>query len=255
MTAVKLGKTVKVSESTVVRFAAKLGYDGYPEMQKALQEMIRNSLTSVQRIDAAKETISDRNILERVLHINIDEIRSTLESSSPEAFNACVETIAGAKRIFILGMRSSACAALNYYLNLLFEDVFLLENDISGEIYGRLIRLTPDDVMISVSYPRYSKKTLEATMFAKKQGAKIVSMTDSLNSPLAPYSDHVLISSNKMISFVDSLVSSMSLATALIVAISLKKEWEQPDIFEKLERIWADTMVYDKKNMYEKKDL
>ena len=166
-------------------------------------------------------------------------------------------TIAGAKRIFILGMRSSAAVAafLNYYLNLLFEDVFLLENDISGEIYGRLIRLTPDDVMISVSYPRYSKKTLEATMFAKKQGAKIVSMTDSLNSPLAPYSDHVLISSNKMISFVDSLVSSMSLATALIVALSLKKEGELPDIFEKLERIWADTMVYDKKNMYEKKDL
>ncbi len=251
MTAVKLGQAVKVSESTVVRFAAKLGFVGYPEMQKALQEMIRNSLTSVQRIDAARETISDRNLLERVLHFNIEEIRSTLETSSPEAFNACVETISGAKRIFILGMRSSAAVAafLYYYLNLLFEDVFLLENDISGEIYGRLMRLAPDDVMISVSYPRYSTKTLEATMFAKKQGAKVVSMTDSYNSPLASLSDHVLISSNKMISFVDSLVSSMSLATALIVALSLKKEGELPGIFERLEKIWADTMVYEKKNV------
>ena len=153
MTAVKLGKTVKVSESTVVRFAAKLGYDGYPEMQKALQEMIRNSLTSVQRIDAAKETISDRNILERVLHINIDEIRSTLESSSPEAFNACVEIIAERKWISFWVCASYCRGLSNYYLNS-FQDVFLLTTS-AAKIHGRLICLKPDDVMIRPAIPPF----------------------------------------------------------------------------------------------------
>jgi len=247
MTAGILGKTVNVSESTVVRFAAKLGYDGYPGMQKALQEMVRNSLTSVQRMDAAKQAIRDNNILDRVLHTNIEEIRDTLENVSVEEFNACVETLLGARKIYIVGSRSSTAIAgfMYYYMNLLFDDVTLLESDTFGEMYGRLIRLDSRDVMLAASFPRYSAKTLQTAGFAKKQGAKLVALTDSLRSPLASMADHTLIASNEMISFVDSLVGSMSLATALIVAISHRKEGELSQTFQRLENIWAENSVYE----------
>ncbi len=249
MTAGRLGETVKVSESTVVRFASKLGYDGYPGMQKALQELIRSSLTAAQRMDAARETIPGGNIVEKVLHANIEEIRTTLDKVSVEEFDACVEAILNAKRIFILGVRSSAAVAgfLYYYMNLLFEDTELLENDIFGEIYGKLIRLRDGDLLLSVSFPRYSAQTLECTKFARERGATIVSLTDSRYSPLAQISDHCLISSNKMISFVDSLVGPMSLANALIVALSRRKEGELSATFEKLESIWEQNKVYEKR--------
>ena len=248
MTAGRLGETVKVSESTVVRFAARLGYDGYPGMQKALQELIRSSLTAAQRMDAARETMPGGNILEKVLHANMEEIRNTLEKVSVEEFDSCVEAILNAKRIFILGVRSSAAIAgfLYYYMNLLFEETELLENDIFGEIYGKLIRLGPGDLLISVSFPRYSAQTLDFTKFARERGVTVVGLTDSRFSPLAQISDHTLISSNKMISFVDSLVGPMSLANALIVALSRKKEGELSSTFDKLESIWEHNKVYEK---------
>lgn len=247
MTAGILGKTVNVSESTVVRFAARLGYDGYPGMQKALQEMVRNSLTSIQRMDAAKQTIKDSNILERVLRTNIEEIRATMESASIDEFNACVDTLLSARKIYIMGARSSAAVAgfLYYYMNLLFDDVTLLENDVFGEIYGKLIRLTSEDVVLAASFPRYSTKTLQTASFARQQGAKVIALTDSMRSPLAACADHTLVASNEMISFVDSLVGSMSLATALIVAISHRREGELSQTFGRLEHIWAENMVYE----------
>ncbi len=247
MTAGALGSAVNVSESTVVRFAAKLGYDGYPGMQKALQEKIRNSLTSVQRMDAAKSIIKEDNILRKVLHTNIDEIKATMELASEEEFNSCVDMLINAERIYILGLRSSSAVAgfLYYYMNLLFDDVTLLENDIFGELFGKLIRLGENDVMIAASFPRYSSQTLRVAQFAKQQNAKLIALTDSIRSPLSSIADRRLIASNKMISFVDSLVGSMSLATALIVAISQKKEGELSQTFRRLESVWAENLIYE----------
>jgi len=248
MTAGKLGKTVGVSESTVVRFAAELGYDGYPGMRKALQEMIRNRLTSVQRIEVAKELIDDKNVLEAVLSADLDKLQATLDMASKDSFDSAVEAIMAANNIYIMGMRSSACLAnfMGYYMNLLMENVHEVRDTSISEVYEQIIRLRDGDVFIGISYPRYSSRTVKAMELAKSAGAKVIGITDGKSSPLADISDICLYAKSDMVSFLDSLVAPLSLINALIVAIGMKCKDSLSDTFSRLEQIWSEYGVYER---------
>lgn len=248
MTASKLGQTVNVSESTVVRFAAELGYDGYPSMQKALQEMIRNKLTSIQRIEVSNDRIGNQDILSMVMQSDIEKIRMTLEETDRLSFRASVDAILGAKRIYILGVRSAAALAsfLGFYFNLIFDNVTLV-NTISGsEIFEQLLRVSAEDVVIGISFPRYSSRTVKAMRFARDRGASVIAMTDSDTSPLAEIATETLLAKSDMASFVDSLVAPLSLVNALIVAVGRKKNEDVEKTFENLEKIWTEYGVYEK---------
>ena len=246
MTASKLGTTVGVSESTVVRFATELGYDGYPKMQKAMQEMIRDRLTSVQRIEVTQSRISGGNVLETVLSKDIEKIRSTLEETSKEDFENAVDAIAHAKTIYIFAVRSAAALAsfLGYYYSLIFENVKVISNYGETEIYEKLFRISTDDVIIGISFPRYSNAAIQAMTFAKRRGTKVIALTDSMASPLAAVSDYLLIAKSDMAAVVDSLVAPLSMINALIVATVLKMGDDVKHTFGMLENIWQEYDVY-----------
>ena len=248
MTASRLGKTVKVSESTVVRFAAELGYDGYPAMQKALQEMIRSKLTSIQRIEVTNDRIGDHNILSMVMQSDIDKIRLTLEETDQAQFQRAVDAIVGARHIYILGVRSAAAIAsfLGFYFTLIFDNVTIIHTTSTSEVFEQLLHVGPEDVVIGISFPRYSRRTVKAMQFAHDRGAEAIAITDSAASPLAPYSTITLLAKSDMASFVDSLVAPLSLVNALIVAIGRKKNDDLSRTFESLERIWDEYEVYEK---------
>ena len=243
MTASKLGATVGVSESTVVRFATELGYEGYPHLQKTLQEMIRNRLTAVQRM----EVTNDR-ILQTVLSADVEKIRMTLDEIDRDAFHSAVEAITNARRIYILGVRSSSALAnfIGFYFSLIFDNVKLVHTNTVSEIFEQILRVGKGDVFIGVSFPRYSKRTLSAMKYSKDQGAKVIALTDSRLSPLARYADHVLIAKSDMASFVDSLVAPLSVINALIVAVGMNRQQEIEGTFNKLESIWDEYQVYEK---------
>lgn len=248
MTASRLGVTVGVSESTVVRFATELGYDGYPHLQRALQEMIRNKLTSVQRMEVAGDRMGDRDVLQTVLHADTDMIRVTLDEIDRDAFQGAVDALMGAKRIYILGVRSSSALAsfLGFYFNLLFENVTLVHTNSVSEIFEQVLRVGPGDVLFGISFPRYSKRTLSAMKYARDRGARVIALTDSQLSPLARVADHVLLARSDMASFVDSLVAPLSVINALIVAVGMSRRDEIEQTFNKLERIWEEYDVYEK---------
>ena len=246
MTASKLGETVGVSESTVVRFASELGYDGYPKLQKAMQEMIRNKLTSVQRIEVTSGRIGNDNVLDSVLGQDIEKIRRTIEETSHEDFNRAVDEICSAKRIYIFGVRSTAALVnfLSYYFELIFDNVVTISTTSATAMYERIFRMTEDDVIIGVSFPRYSQMAVEAMNFARSRGAHAVAITDSMASPLVQSADSVLIARSDMASIVDSLVAPLSLINALIVATVLKKKDEVSQTFRQLEQVWNRDGVY-----------
>lgn len=248
MTASRLGVTVGVSESTVVRFATELGYDGYPHLQRALQEMIRNKLTSVQRMEVAGDHMGGRDVLQTVLHADTDMIRVTLDEIDRDAFQGAVDALMGAKRIYILGVRSSSALAsfLGFYFNLLFENVTLVHTNSVSEIFEQVLRVGPGDVLFGISFPRYSKRTLSAMKYARDRGARVIALTDSQLSPLARVADHVLLARSDMASFVDSLVAPLSVINALIVAVGMSRRDEIEHTFNKLERIWEEYDVYEK---------
>ena len=248
MTASKLGKTVKVSESTVVRFAAELGYDGYPAMQKALQEMIRSKLTSIQRIEMTNDRIGDHDILSMVMQSDIEKIRLTMEETDHAQFQRAVDAIVGARHIYILGVRSAAAIAsfLGFYFTLIFNNVTIIHTTSSSEVFEQLLHIGPEDVILGISFPRYSRRTVKAMQFAHDRGAEAIAITDSAVSPLAPYSTITLLAKSDMASFVDSLVAPLSLVNALIVAIGRKKNDDLSQTFESLERIWEEYEVYEK---------
>lgn len=248
MTASRLGVTVGVSESTVVRFATELGYDGYPHLQRALQEMIRNKLTSVQRMEVAGDRMGGRDVLQTVLHADTDMIRVTLDEIDRDAFQGAVDALMGAKRIYILGVRSSSALAsfLGFYFNLLFENVTLVHTNSVSEIFEQVLRVGPGDVLFGISFPRYSKRTLSAMKYARDRGARVIALTDSQLSPLARVADHVLLARSDMASFVDSLVAPLSVINALIVAVGMSHRDEIEHTFNKLERIWEEYDVYEK---------
>lgn len=248
MTASRLGVTVGVSESTVVRFATELGYDGYLHLQRALQEMIRNKLTSVQRMEVAGDRMGGRDVLQTVLHADTDMIRVTLDEIDRDAFQGAVDALMGAKRIYILGVRSSSALAsfLGFYFNLLFENVTLVHTNSVSEIFEQVLRVGPGDVLFGISFPRYSKRTLSAMKYARDRGARVIALTDSQLSPLARVADHVLLARSDMASFVDSLVAPLSVINALIVAVGMSRRDEIEHTFNKLERIWEEYDVYEK---------
>lgn len=248
MTASKLGAKVGVSESTVVRFATELGYEGYPHLQKTLQEMIRNRLTTVQRMEVSNDRIGNRDVVESVLTADMDGIRSTIEELDRTAMQQSIAAITKARRIFILGVRSSSALAkfLSFYFSLLFDNVQLVSSNATGELYEQLMRINQEDVFIGISFPRYSKRTLSAMKYSKAQGATVIALTDSWLSPLVQYADHVLIAKSNMASFVDSLVAPLSVINALIVAVGMSRQSEVEQTFHKLEGIWDEHEVYEK---------
>ncbi len=248
MTASKLGTTVSVSESTVVRFAAELGYDGYPAMQRALQEMIRNKLTAVQRIEVSNDRIGNHDIPPMVMHADAENIRATLEELDRESFNKAVNALLAARRTYILGVRSafSLASFLGFYFGMMFENVVLAHTNSSSELFEQILRIGEGDVIVGISFPRYSRRTVKAMEYAKDRGATVIAITDSEASPLAEIADHVLLAKSDMASFVDSLVAPLSLVNALIVAVSRKKSAELAATFGTLEQIWDEYEVYEK---------
>lgn len=248
MTANRLGKTVGVSESTVVRFAVDLGFDGYPEMQKAMQEMVLNRLTAVQRIEVASNRIGDQDVVSMVLHSDMEKLRQTGEVLSREEFSAAVNAILKAKRVYILGVRSTAPLAnfLGYYLNYMFNNVHVVSGFGTVEMFEKIVGITSEDVLIAFSFPRYSSSTTKGAKYCRSTGATVIGITDSRLSPLGVNSDHVLIAKSDMVSLVDSLVAPLSIVNALIVAIAAKRENELSQTFANLERIWDEYDVYAK---------
>lgn len=248
MTASKLGQTVNVSESTVVRFAAELGYDGYPNMQKALQKMIRNRLTSVQRIEMANDQIGSEDVVDSVLRSDIAKIRSTLEELDRSSFDRAVDIIVNARKIYILGVRSSSAISrfLAFYLNLIFDNVSEIGSNSVSEDFEQIMRVGGEDIVIGVSFPRYSSRTVKVMQYARDRGASLLAITDSESSPVAECADIVLTAKSDMASFVDSLVAPLSLVNALIVAVSQRRNRDVADTFRQLEKIWDEYDVYQK---------
>lgn len=248
MTASRLGKTVSVSESTVVRFAAELGYDGYPSMQRSLQKMIRNRLTSVQRIEVSNDRIGDQDLLSSVLQSDIEKIRLTLEEVDRQSFDRAVDAIVSARKIYIMGVRSSASLAtfLSFYFNLIFDNVISVAANTASEVFETMLRVGAEDVVIGVSFPRYSSRTVQAMNFARDRGATTIAITDSEASPLAPISNYTLKARSDMASFVDSLVAPLSLVNALIVAIGRRMDNDLSATFGQLEQIWDEYQIYAK---------
>lgn len=247
LTAAKMGRVVGVSESTVVRFATHLGYKGYPEFQKALEEMVRNKLNSIQRMEVTYGRISQSHILEAVLQSDQEKIKDTLEHIDEHAFELAVDTIIKAKHIYIVGIRSCAplAAFMAFYFNLMFENVTLLQTNNSSELFEQMVRISKDDVIIGISFPRYSMRTLKAMEFANNRNAKVITLTDSVHSPMNLYSSCNLIARSDMASIVDSLVAPLSVINALIVALCMKKQGEVAKTLETLEDIWNEYQVYE----------
>lgn len=247
MTASRLGETVGVSESTVVRFANVLGYSGYPKFQDALQELIKTKLTTVQRVEMSNSDYSEgSNILEKVLKEDIENIKETMDFMYESSYDKSIDTIISAKKVYIMGMRSSIYVAkyLGYYLNYILDNVVILRMDM-GEPVEQMIKMTSEDVLISISFPRYSKKTLSSVQFAKDRGAKVIAITDSFNAPIAKVADVVLTVKNNMISFVDSLVPAFSVANAVVIGVASRESDDIKAYFNELEKIWEKFEIYE----------
>ncbi|MEA4825051.1 MAG: MurR/RpiR family transcriptional regulator [Clostridium sp.] len=238
MTAARLGTSVGVSESTVVRFANELGFSGYPKLQKALHDLIKNKLTTVQRIEISNNLINQENALKGVLKADMENIRSTLEKINHKDFEEVVDNIFKAKRIYIIGLRSSTVLAefLGFYLNMILDNVKVVKHGIS-DVFDQMINITDEDLVIGIGFPRYAARTVEALSFAQSKGTKVVAITDSLLSPLATRAEYTLIAQSNMASFVDSLVAPLSVINALIVAVGLREKDNISNLFKELEGI------------------
>lgn len=246
MTASKLGAQTNVSESTVVRFANSLGFEGYPQLQRSLQDIIKTKLTTVQRVDMSKEYSSDMEVVEKIMKSDMDNVRQTIEGINYQSLEKTVDAIIKADKIFIIGLRSSKSLAdfLGFYLSLILGNVSMVGFGIS-DIYEQMLRISDKDLLISISFPRYSSRTIEVTQYAKEQGAQVVAITDSAISPIAGIADHYITAKSSMASFVDSLVAPLSLINALIVAIGMREKRDIKEYFNKLENIWEKYNIYD----------
>lgn len=246
MTAAKLGDTVGVSESTVVRFASYVGYSGYPEFQKDLEEWVQNKINSVQKIDAKYGRSTQSEILTSVLSADIEKITDTISNLDPAAFETAVNIILEAKNIYIMGIRSCAPLAdfLHFYLNMIRGNVILLRTTSVSETFEQMIRIDEKDAMIGISFPRYSMRTLKAMEFANDRNAKVIAITDSVHSPMNLYSSCNLLARSDMVSIVDSLVAPLSLINALVVAMCLKRPADVTKNLKELESAWNSYQVY-----------
>ena len=244
MTASKLGEYVGVSESTVVRFASALGYEGFPQLQKALQELIRHRLTASQRLEMTGEMGSSQ-VLSKVLKTDIQNIRSTLDEIDLSSFDAAVDSILGARNIYVLGLRSSAPLAefFGHYLNFIFPNVHTVTSGVS-DVFEQVARISEEDVLIGISFPRYTSHTVKAMKFARSRGATLIAITDGPLSPLHAESNFCLMAKSEMASFVDSLAAPVSLINALIVALSQRRRAQVVEYFDDVESIWNEYHVY-----------
>ncbi len=247
LTAARLGTAAGVSESTVVRFAIGLGYEGYPQFQQALEEYVRHKLNSIQRIEVTSGLLQERGVLESVLLSDAEKIRVTMETIDKRAFEKAVDTMLKAKTIYVIGIRSCAPLAsfLSFYLNLIFQDVRALLTSNSSELFEQMIHIGEEDVIIGISFPRYSMRTLKALEFANNRNAKVIAITDSKNSPMNLYSSCSLLAKSDMASIVDSLVAPLSVINALIVSLCMKKQKNVIETLENLEEIWDEYQVYN----------
>lgn len=246
MTAASLGKSVGVSESTVVRFASNIGFDGYPELQNYLQEMVKSHLTSVQRMDVAASRFEGDDMLDNAFAADIEMIKATRDGISRDAFEKSADAINNARKIYILGVRSSAALAsfAAFYFRFLYENVVLVDTSATSEIFEQMFHIGSEDVCIAISFPRYSTQTVKALNFAKDRGATIISITDGELSPIAQLATHLLVAKSSMVSFVDSLVAPLSLINALVAAAARKKQDDVYNDFRELEKIWDEYHVY-----------
>ncbi len=247
LTAAKLGKIVGVSESTVVRFANELGYDGYPKLQRALEELVKTKLTSIQRVEVTSDRIDKSHVLKYVLQSDMEKIKYTLEDINEGVFDQAVDMILSAKKIYILGVRTCAALAnfLGFYCQLIFDNTKLINTNSVSEMFEQIYRVNEEDVVIGISFPRYSKRTIKAMEYARNKKAKVITITDSPLSPLINFADCSLLARSDMASFVDSLVAPLSLINALIIALCIRKKDEVVNTLENLEKIWAEYQVYD----------
>jgi DNA-binding MurR/RpiR family transcriptional regulator len=248
LTAARIGEEVGVSESTVVRFAMELGFEGYPHFQKVLQEELKEKLTSVQRLRASSKLAAHEDILGAVLHSDMEKLKHTLERIDRKSFDQAVDLILGARRIYILGVRSSAPLAsfLGFYFNLIFDNIRLVHTTSVSEMFEQILSVGEGDVVIGISFPRYSKRTIKAMKYARSTGATVIALTDKGNTPIADNADVCLMAPSDMMSFVDSLVAPLSVINALIAAIGYRRQDHVTQTLEKLERIWDEYDVYDK---------
>lgn len=247
MTAQKLSEETGVSESTVVRYAIELGFDGYPKLQEALKNLMKNKMTSVQRIEVAEERVGS-NVFAASFMADIENLKKTFSSTDEKEFASIVDLLLSASKVYIVGNRSSTSLAsfFNFYLSLILENVKLVHNASGSEIFEELLRIKQGDVVFGISFPRYSKRTVDALHFAKNQGASVVALTDCKQSPLADLADNILYASNDTASFVDSLVASLAMINALIAAVGQRRRTEISQSFAKLEDIWEEYNIYDK---------
>ena len=251
LTASRLGKEVGVSESTTVRFATQLGYKGFPEFHRALEELVRNRLTSIQRMEVTYGHVPQGEILDTIFQSDIEKIKMTMESIDHNAFELAVDTLLEARTIYIVGIRSCAPLAsfLGFYLNLILDDVRLVQTNSASEIFEQMIRINEKDVIIGISFPRYSMRTLKAIEFANNRNAKVITITDSVHSPINLYSSCNLIAKSDMASIVDSLVAPLSVVNALVVALCMKRQSEVVNTLESMEKIWDEYQVYSSDEM------
>lgn len=249
MTASRLGEMVGVSESTVVRFANELGFDGYPEFQRAVQELVKTKLTPNQRIDITDQRIGEGNLIEKVMHSDMEKIRYTLESIDHDTFSAAVDAIVSARNIYIFGVRSSASLAgfLNFNLNMIFDNVRLVQPTSSSDVFEQILGISEQDVLIGISFPRYSTKVVNAVKYARDRNASVIALTDSTISPIAEHASYLLTAQSDMASFVDSLVAPLSIINSILVAITQKKRDAVKERFEHLEQVWDEYDVYTKR--------
>ena len=250
MTAAKLGETASVSESTVVRFAAQLGYDGYPDMQKALQELIRGRLTSIQRIQVSRDQMTGSDILGSVMQRDMNSIHDVIERLDREEFERVVDKLLHAKHIYILGVRSSSFLAgyLNFYLHLIFKNVTLVQSSAAGEIYEQLAHIGKGDVLVGICFPRYSKMAIHAVEYASRKGGDVVAITDSALSPLYQMASVSLLAPCDMISFVDSMAAPLSLLNALILAVGQQRRDDLSATLAEMEQVWSKYSIFGKED-------
>ena len=253
LTAARMGNIVGVSESTVVRFATELGFKGYPQFQKALEEISKNRLNTIQRMTLINNRINQEHILSSVLHSDYENIKQTREAITNEEFDKAVDALASASRIYIVGGRSSEVLArfLEYYLNYIFDNVKMITTNSLAESLEDVHRISDKDVIVGISFPRYSLDTVRIMEYSKKRGAYVVALTDSAASPMVEFSDCNLFAKSDMVSFADSLVAPMSVINALIAALSIKNQEYVVDTMKTLENIWDEYGVYKKQHIHE----
>lgn len=246
MTASKLADEVGVSESTVVRFASELGYDGFPQFQKSLREHVKNKLTPIQRMEITSSKLGDEDIFKKVVQADIDKLKQTLDTVNTKDFESAIDSLVNAKTVYILGARTSFSLAsfLEVYLNILLDNVKVVTANSTSDVIEQMYRIGSEDALIAISYPRYLQRTLNGVKFASERGAKIIAITDSIKSPIVNYSESSLIAECEVGNFVDSLVAPLSLINALIVAIVMRNKDKAAQKFQSLENIWEKYHAY-----------